>query len=481
MTVFTLILNFYSLFFLSKGIIQNDTLNISSKYDADLTSKSLHEYVDRDVNPCDNFYKFTCGNWIKDKESKRKNKTDFNYNDFKTNFDNFIDEFETGKFNDESNTIKKIYNLIKKCDQFTDSERKECKSKIYKFGRYALGSLFSRKNKIDIEKYGDYIIIENMVNRVKEEFKLLLDEKKDIFDEESRDNLLKKLFEIEFTKNYDLDEIPSVLLMEKCYESIGISKNISIEKVLGIIEASSKVNHTENSCGHKIFNSSYFLSDAIYKSASYDITFNKFSIFPSGFKEPWFSRYFPQALNYGGIGFVMAHEMLHAFDSNHYKYIYGIERKGKLIVTPESIKNVSKKLNCFIKQYDMQKESKTMKNVNGSLTLAENIADNGGLKIAHRAFMKYLESIGGEEPKIPAFEDFTSEQLFFISFGRLFCEHKSKFFMEDEMKDEHTPAEIRINVALSNYKPFSNAFKCELNSKMNLDYKCELWRNQKQK
>uniref|UniRef100_A0A0N5B420 Peptidase_M13 domain-containing protein n=1 Tax=Strongyloides papillosus TaxID=174720 RepID=A0A0N5B420_STREA len=66
----------------------------------------------------------------------------------------------------------------------------------------------------------------------------------------------------------------------------------------------------------------------------------------------------------------------------------------------------------------------------------------------------------------------------FISFGRLFCKHMSKSYMDEQMKDVHAPAEIRTNVALSNYKPFSNAFKCELNSKMNPEDKCELWKKQ---
>uniref|UniRef100_A0A0N5BZV1 Peptidase_M13 domain-containing protein n=1 Tax=Strongyloides papillosus TaxID=174720 RepID=A0A0N5BZV1_STREA len=465
MNVFISILNFYSLFFLSKGFILNNLLNTSINYDAELTSKSLHEYVDLDVNPCDNFYKFSCGNWIKTRKIDIGYSEKFNNDSTTTVFDNFIKEFFAGKLNDESIAIKKIYNIRKKCEQLSVSERNKCEDKILTFAVYAL-----KRNTANI-------ILDDMIKRFKEEFELLIDEKKDIFDKESRDNLLKKLFEIEFTRNFDKDDTTSVLLMEKCYEEVGISENDSIEQILKKIKSLSKKNHTEYSCDDKMFNVYGYLTSAIHKNALYHAILNKLSISASALNEHWYSRYFPNALNYGGIGFVIAHEILHAFDNQNYKLVYGADEKGKLIVTPGSIENFEKKLDCFVKQYDIQKESVTNKNVNGLLTLTENIADNGGLKIAHRAYMKYLQSIGGEEPKVNGFENFTSEQLFFISFGRTFCEHKSKFYKEKEMVDDHTPSEIRINVALSNYKPFTNAFKCELNSKMNPEDKCELWKN----
>uniref|UniRef100_A0A0N5BTY3 Peptidase_M13 domain-containing protein n=1 Tax=Strongyloides papillosus TaxID=174720 RepID=A0A0N5BTY3_STREA len=144
-----------------------------------------------------------------------------------------------------------------------------------------------------------------------------------------------------------------------------------------------------------------------------------------------------------------------------------------------SIKNFEEKSNYFVKQYGMQKDSIT--NKNGSLTLSEHIPDNGGLKIAHRAYMKYLQSNDGKDLVVPGFEDITNEQLFFISFGRIFCEHITKEKLEELIKtDEHALGETRTKVALSNYKPFSDAFKCKLNSKMNPENRCELWENQKQ-
>uniref|UniRef100_A0A0K0F3F3 Phosphate-regulating neutral endopeptidase (inferred by orthology to a human protein) n=1 Tax=Strongyloides venezuelensis TaxID=75913 RepID=A0A0K0F3F3_STRVS len=476
MNVFVLIPFYFGLISVSKGFIMNKQVNIPSEYDSELTSKSLREYVDFTVDPCDNFYKFACGKWTKNKEEKSINKTSFYYTDRETNFQNFIKEALDGRYNNESTAIKNIYNLRKKCIQLSGEKKKNCKSEISEFGKYAFGVLFIKQKKIDSEKRGDYIILEDMIKRIKEELRLLIDEKKDIFDKESRDNLLKKLDEMEFKKQFDYDDISSVLLMETCYKDIGISENDSIEEVLKNIESLSKLNHTTNSCGDNIFQPDKKLVHHVTFGAFYNFGLNMITTSSNALVEPWFSRYFPHAVNYGSIGFAIGHEIIHGFDNDRFKIIYGSDAKFQLIVTPDSIKNFEKQTECFVKQYGDQKESITMKNINGSLTLAENIADNGGIKIAHRAFMKFLQSISSEESKVPGFENFTNEQLFFIGFGRTFCEHKSKEYLEKQINYPHTPVEIRTNLVLSNYKPFSNAFNCKLHSGMNPGDKCEVWK-----
>uniref|UniRef100_A0A0N5C6G1 Peptidase_M13 domain-containing protein n=1 Tax=Strongyloides papillosus TaxID=174720 RepID=A0A0N5C6G1_STREA len=169
----------------------------------------------------------------------------------------------------------------------------------------------------------------------------------------------------------------------------------------------------------------------------YHPTSNKLIVNSDALKEPSFSRYFPNSLNYGYIGFTIAREILRAFDNDN---------RNKSNVTQFSIEHFKEKSDCFTKQYRLQKENMTDKYIDDLTTLAENIVDNGGLKIAHRAYKKYLQSIS-----------------------------------EDQInKDAHAPGEIRTIITLSNYKPFSNAFKCKLNTTMNPVDKCEVWKNQKQ-
>uniref|UniRef100_A0A0K0FBQ1 Fam-d protein n=1 Tax=Strongyloides venezuelensis TaxID=75913 RepID=A0A0K0FBQ1_STRVS len=150
MKAFALYLYYFGIIFVSKGFIINTSGKISINYDPESTSRSLREYVDFTVDPCDNFYKFSYA--VK------------------------------GKYNNESTAINNIYNLRMKCVQLSEEKKKKCEYEIIKFGIYAFGILFSKKSKIDREKHAIYVIIEDTINRIKEEFRLLINEKENIFD-----------------------------------------------------------------------------------------------------------------------------------------------------------------------------------------------------------------------------------------------------------------------------------------------------------
>uniref|UniRef100_A0A0K0FNH3 Phosphate-regulating neutral endopeptidase (inferred by orthology to a human protein) n=1 Tax=Strongyloides venezuelensis TaxID=75913 RepID=A0A0K0FNH3_STRVS len=480
MNILTLILCLYIFSSISRGSLINELGKISRYYKPRVSSKSLREYVDLTVDPCDNIYKFSCGNWITAKAIETENETSYYYTDFDSNFNKFVIEALNGKYNTESIAIKDIYNLIIKCRELPNNEAKDCDQEVYEFGLYAFSSLFVVKNRVESEILNDdYIIIEDMVKRIKEEFKLLLEEKGDKIDKETRYNFLDKLNAIEFVRNLDPYELSNTSLMEDCYKNIGVQYDDNIESVLETIKyyrSKLKDSSTSDPCNIKVFQYEKYLRAYVHSNAMYNSMHNKFMLNSDTLKEPSFNRYFLSSLNYGFVGFTIAHEILHAFDNDNYHYRFLTPELVKSIVSDEFTENFKEKSNCFIKQYEKQRESKATKNVDGKKTLSENIADNGGLKIVHRAYMKYLQSIGGEEPKVPGFEDFTSEQLFFISVGRNFCVHKSDEYFDESVTDKvHTPSEIRTNVALSNYEPFSNAFKCKLNSSMNPEHKCDLW------
>uniref|UniRef100_A0A0N5B6W1 Peptidase_M13 domain-containing protein n=1 Tax=Strongyloides papillosus TaxID=174720 RepID=A0A0N5B6W1_STREA len=292
---------------------------------------------------------------------------------------------------------------------------------------------------------------------------------------------------MKFETNFDKYDLSNVGKMEECYKKV--EPLLYNSNILGVIEdlryykEKNVRNHTEDdlsSCNDKIFYPQEILDPYLGIKGWYDSKENTFYINSDAIKEPSFSKDYPTPLNFGGVGYTIAYEIVHAFDNKNYKLKLRGDYENKYNVTDWSIKNFQNRSDCFVEKYGMQNESITNKNINGTLTLNENIADNGGLKLAHRAYMKYLKEIGGKDIEVPAYNQYTDEQLFFISAGRKHCTYKSKDKLENQKKtDKHPPGEIRTNMALSYYKPFYDAFKCSYNRKMNLKGKdkCELWKN----
>uniref|UniRef100_A0A0N5B6V8 Peptidase_M13 domain-containing protein n=1 Tax=Strongyloides papillosus TaxID=174720 RepID=A0A0N5B6V8_STREA len=484
MNGFILILYSYAFFSVSSQVSR---LEIEEALLRNVTaSRSLLEYLDLDVNPCDNFYKFSCGEWIKFYQKIFGSQKNITIRNGIIKFDIFLEEFEEGKLNNQSKAINNIYNLRRQCNELPEAKIAKCQSEISKFGKYALGVVFINNIRLRSLKTDEYNKIEDMAARIKDEFKLLIDEKKDIFDEEARNNFLFKLDKMKFKKDIYLQDSSYVEFMEFCYkiilkkfESKPIQYVLDFSRNLG--KNTLKGDDKWNRCIKTLLRADKYIGSNVYPNAYYYSKENSFSINADSLNEPSFSLYYPMSLNYGYVGATIGHEITHAFDNENYNRTLKGDNKNEFNVTQMSVKNWEEKIKCFVEQYGMQKESITNIKINGILTLSENIADNGGLKLAHRAYMKWLQNNGGEDIEVPGFEKFTNEQLLFISFGRKFCEYSSKDRLEEQIKtDEHTPSEIRTNVALSNYKPFSDAFNCPVNSKMNPEDKCELWKIQNQ-
>ncbi|KAJ6635091.1 Endothelin-converting enzyme like, partial [Pseudolycoriella hygida] len=170
-----------------------------------------------------------------------------------------------------------------------------------------------------------------------------------------------------------------------------------------------------------------------------------------------------EALNYGAIGTILGHELTHGFDD-----------MGKQWWTNKTIHEYVNRTSCFINQYNGYYLPEISEYINGELTLGENIADNGGLREAFHAYQLYKDSFG-KEPKLPGFEEYTHEQLLFISFGNLWCETQTMSSIRWAQQDTHSPGRIRLLGVLSNSPEFSDTFQCKRGSGMYPLKRCRIW------
>ncbi|XP_017493342.1 PREDICTED: neprilysin-1-like [Rhagoletis zephyria] len=181
-------------------------------------------------------------------------------------------------------------------------------------------------------------------------------------------------------------------------------------------------------------------------------------------------------MNYGAIGSVVGHELTHAFD--HRGALYYKDGQRKKWWSAEDLAKFNEKSQCFVEQYGALREPLSRKVLNGAQTLAENIADNGGVKKAFTAYREHQKALGGRRPSevLPGALKLTADQLFFTSYAHSLCENVTPEEARRRINsDPHSPNRFRVNVVLGNMPAFATAFQCPLGSAMNPVKKCSLW------
>ena len=195
-------------------------------------------------------------------------------------------------------------------------------------------------------------------------------------------------------------------------------------------------------------------------NAYYNATMNEI-VFPAGIlRFPFFDNNADDAVNYGGIGSVIGHEISHGFDDQGSKF----DQAGNLKNwwTDDDLKKFQSKTNMVVDQYNNYKVLDTLR-VNGKLTLGENIADLAGLSVAYEAFKTYSPQ-GKSTDKI---DGFTPDQRFFLSWAQIW---RSKSRPEAEANqiqtDPHSPGRFRANGPLSNMVEFYNIYNVKPGDRM---------------
>jgi putative endopeptidase len=210
--------------------------------------------------------------------------------------------------------------------------------------------------------------------------------------------------------------------------------------------------------------------NAYYNSGMNDINF------PAGILQPpFYSNAMDPAVNFGGIGVVIGHEMTHGFDDQGSKYdLHGNVRTW---FTPEDLKQFNAKTSCIADEYSGFGVAEGQ-NLNGRLTLGENTADNGGIRIAFQALKETLAKDpnalagynGGEK------DGYTPQQRFFLAFGQVWCQNQTEQSARVLAKtDPHSTGEWRTNGTVQNFEEFGKAFGCKVGQPMMPVSSCRAW------
>lgn len=193
-------------------------------------------------------------------------------------------------------------------------------------------------------------------------------------------------------------------------------------------------------------------------------------VFPAGIMQPPF--YDPQAddaINYGGMGAVIGHEITHGFDDHGSQF----NGQGNLKDwwTPEDKKNFNERAKCVMDQFNGYVVEGDL-HENGKLVLGESIADLGGLAISYAAFQKSLEG----KPRPEQIEGFTPEQRFFLGWAQVWATNaRPEYERLMANTNPHPLGRFRTNGPLSNFSAFAKAFGCKKGDPMVRENACRIW------
>ncbi|XP_061861586.1 neprilysin isoform X1 [Colius striatus] len=216
-----------------------------------------------------------------------------------------------------------------------------------------------------------------------------------------------------------------------------------------------------------------WISGAAVVNAFYSASRNQI-VFPAGILQPpFFSASQPKSLNYGGIGMVIGHEITHGFDDNGRNF----NENGDLVDwwTEESARNFKELAQCMVYQYgNYSWDLAGGQNLSGINTLGENIADNGGVRQAYRAYENFVKK-HGKEKLLPGV-DMNHKQLFFLNFAQIWCgTYRPEYAVNSIKTDVHSPGRFRVIGSLQNSPEFSEAFSCTEANYMDPAKKCRVW------
>jgi len=207
-------------------------------------------------------------------------------------------------------------------------------------------------------------------------------------------------------------------------------------------------------------------------NAYYNPSLNEI-VFPAGILQPpFFDKNMDDAVNFGGIGLVIGHELTHGFDDEGRQF----DPQGNLRDwwTPEDSKKFDERASCIEKEYGNFVAIDDLK-LNGKLTLGENTADNGGGRIALAA-LKTEIAADPNGKAAQTLDGYSPEQRYFLGFGRVWCEKRRPEAARMAVSvDPHSPGKYRVDGVVQNLPDFEHAWSCKAGQPMVSENACRVW------
>ncbi|GAB6026306.1 Peptidase M13 [Chamberlinius hualienensis] len=326
---------------------------------------------------------------------------------------------------------------------------------------FALGAMFVR----EVFHGESKPVAEEMIEDIRTAFKKNLDQL------DWMDSKTKQLAKEKADAISDMIGFPDYILntseLDKKYADVQFNKSEYFANNIAIIEFDLQKNLER--LGKPVNASRWGMSPPTV-NAYYTPTKNQI-VFPAGILQaPFYDISYPRSLNFGAMGVVMGHELTHAFDDQG----GGYDKFGNLHQWWENstMEQFQKRTQCMVDQYSNYTENG--ENLNGRQTLGENIADNGGIKAAFKAYEDWI-LLKGEELPLPGV-NLTHRQLFFIGFSQVWCSSSTSQATHLQIvNDPHSLSKFRVLGTLKNSYDFANNFNCTVGSSMNPAKKCEIW------
>ncbi|XP_048417514.1 membrane metallo-endopeptidase-like 1 isoform X2 [Stegostoma tigrinum] len=343
---------------------------------------------------------------------------------------------------------------------------RECASYINSNMENAVGALYVREAFAGESKR----MVKDLIDKIREVFIETLDEL-EWMDAASKQKAQGKALAIKEQigyPDYILEEDNPRLDQE--YEHLNFSESKYFENVLENLKAAAQKDLKKL---REQVDQDVWMIGAAVVNAFYSPNQNQI-VFPAGILQPpFFSKHQLQALNFGGIGMVIGHEITHGFDDNGRNY----DKDGNLYGwwSNFSATHFNDQSRCMAHQYgNYTWDLAGGQNVSGISTLGENIADNGGVRQAYKAYLKWVKN-EGEEVKLPGL-DLTHKQLFFLNFAQVWCgSYRPEYASQSIKTDVHSPLKFRVIGSLQNFEAFAEAFQCKTGNAMHPSKKCRVW------